>query len=216
MQFSSLFLAAAALAAVNAAVELTNSAYNITAGSTFTITWSASAGPVTLTLKNGPSTDLKTVSTIASGLGSDSFTWSVPTSIPADTYAIVIDDGLTSNFSPQFKIAGASGTASASASASASSSSASVTSKASSSSSAAASTTSSESSSSTSASNSTSTSSGSSSSSTSSKLSSSTKTSSSPASTGTSTVPNTNSGAGELASPLALVFLTVAALLSLN
>ena len=63
MQFTSLLLAAAALVGVNA-VNLTNSDYTVTAGTSFPISWGGAAGPVTLTLKNGPALDLNTVSTI--------------------------------------------------------------------------------------------------------------------------------------------------------
>lgn len=56
----------AGFAALAQAVQLTNTNFNVQAGQAFEITWSDASGPVTLTLKNGPSTDLKTVSTIAS------------------------------------------------------------------------------------------------------------------------------------------------------
>lgn len=69
MQFSSVLLAAAAFALANA-VQFTMSASffstAISAGSTVNITWSGASGPVTLLLKNGPATNLQTVSTIAS------------------------------------------------------------------------------------------------------------------------------------------------------
>lgn len=56
----------AAFAAVAQAVQLTNSDFAITAGQPFTITWSGATGAVTLNLKNGASTDLKTVAAITS------------------------------------------------------------------------------------------------------------------------------------------------------
>lgn len=58
---------AALLGLVDAKVHLTNSNFSdIEAGSTFEITWDDAEGPVTLTLKNGASGDLKTVQTITS------------------------------------------------------------------------------------------------------------------------------------------------------
>lgn len=65
--FTSRFLAiAAAVSQALAEVQLTNSAYAVTENQPFTITWSGAEGAVTLTLKDGSSTDLKTVSAIAS------------------------------------------------------------------------------------------------------------------------------------------------------
>jgi hypothetical protein len=68
MQFSSAILAAAILA-VATAVQFTNTAAelsNITAGVPVTLTWTGAAGPVTLLLKDGPSTNLQTVLSIDS------------------------------------------------------------------------------------------------------------------------------------------------------
>lgn len=56
--------ALAALAGLANAVEFTNSAYDITAGQSFTLTWDDGTGPYQILLKNGPSTDLSTVSTL--------------------------------------------------------------------------------------------------------------------------------------------------------
>lgn len=68
MQFSSVLLAAATLA-VAQAVQFTNTASQlegITAGTPVNITWADASGPVTLLLKDGPSTNLQTVLTIQS------------------------------------------------------------------------------------------------------------------------------------------------------
>jgi hypothetical protein len=66
MQYSSAFIAAVAFGFANA-VSFTNSAFNgITAGQPITLTWKDAVGPVTITLKNGASTNLQTVSTVAS------------------------------------------------------------------------------------------------------------------------------------------------------
>ena len=68
MQFSSALVAAAMLA-IAKAVEITNTAAelsNITAGVPVTITWSGAQGPVTLLLKDGPASNLQTVLSIGS------------------------------------------------------------------------------------------------------------------------------------------------------
>ncbi|KAK2004588.1 hypothetical protein LX36DRAFT_649649 [Colletotrichum falcatum] len=56
----------ASFAVLAQAVKLTNNNFDVEAGQPFTITWSDAQGPVTLTLKNGPSTNLVTVQSIAS------------------------------------------------------------------------------------------------------------------------------------------------------
>ncbi|TVY24609.1 hypothetical protein LHYA1_G006408 [Lachnellula hyalina] len=227
MQFTSLLFAAAALVGVNAAVNLTNTDYVITVGETFSIGWAGAEGPVTLTLKNGAALDLKTVSTITSGSTTSPYVWTVPSDLPIGNYAIEISDGTSTNYSPDFGLQGATATSSlavsTSASASASASSASVSASATTSSSASASastlTTVSSSGSTTASASATSsgnsTTSASSSASKTSSGSSSSKTTSASSSTSSSSVPNANSAA-EIASPLALVFLTFAAILSLN
>ncbi|EHK98821.1 hypothetical protein M7I_5329 [Glarea lozoyensis 74030] len=127
MQFSTALIAAVAFGFANA-VSFTNSAFNgITAGQPIELTWTDASGPVTITLKNGASTDLQTVSVVASGQTGSSFTWSVPSTLTQDTYALEItDSSATPNYSPQFElIGGAPATSSAASSISASASSAS-------------------------------------------------------------------------------------------
>ncbi|KAI0175569.1 hypothetical protein GGR52DRAFT_537276 [Hypoxylon sp. FL1284] len=125
---------AAFLAALPAwAVEITNSNFDgIQTGQPFDITWSDAAGAVTLTLKNGSSDNLQTVGEITSGQTGESYTWTPDTSLTSGTYALEIDDGTDTNYSPQFDIAGASASASSSASVSSTASSTSVSSTASS------------------------------------------------------------------------------------
>ncbi|KZL70179.1 extracellular matrix protein [Colletotrichum tofieldiae] len=117
----------AGFAALAQAVQLTNSNFDVQAGEPFTITWSDAQGPVTLTLKNGPSTNLATVQTITSGQTGTSFTWTPSSTLPSDQYAIEISDGSgTPNYSGQFTLT-TDVTASASVSSAASTASASVT-----------------------------------------------------------------------------------------
>ncbi|KAM7195103.1 Ser-Thr-rich glycosyl-phosphatidyl-inositol-anchored membrane family domain containing protein [Naviculisporaceae sp. PSN 640] len=70
---------------------LTNTEYPVEEGQPFTITWANAEGPVTLTLKNGPSKNLQDVTVIASDLTGTEFTWT-PEDLPSDTYAIEIRD----------------------------------------------------------------------------------------------------------------------------
>jgi hypothetical protein len=59
----------AALASVaNALVAFTNNGYDVKAGVAFTLTWAGGVGPVTINLKNGPPTNLQTVSVVTSGM----------------------------------------------------------------------------------------------------------------------------------------------------
>ncbi|KAK2046980.1 hypothetical protein LZ31DRAFT_551776 [Colletotrichum somersetense] len=200
----------AGFAALAQAVQLTNSNFDVEAGKPFTITWSDAQGPVTLTLKNGPSTNLVTVQSIATGQSGTSFVWTPSTTLPSDQYAIEISDGTgTPNYSEQFSLA-TDVTASASASASATTAASSAASTT-----AAPSITSSASSSSASAESSSAASSASNSSA-SSTLSSSTHASTrhsatSEPTTAPTSVPGSNSV--RLGSPIALIGLTVAAML---
>ncbi|ATZ46875.1 hypothetical protein BCIN_02g02210 [Botrytis cinerea B05.10] len=241
MQFSTLFLAAAA-ATLASAVKLTNADFAVTAGSPFNITWADAEGPVTLLLKNGPSTSLTTVSTIGSGLTGTSYSWTPSSSLDSSLYAIEIQDSTnTPNYSQQFQVSGATAVAStvtasstSASSASGSSTSGSSTSGTSTSgtstgsstgSSSTASSTSesstsngtstSASSSPTASGNSSTTLSGSSSASRTSSSSSRTASSSSTGGTSTATSAPT-SAAAEFASPLAFIFLAFAAIVTLN
>lgn len=105
-----LFTAAAFIASAKAA-KLTNTPQdfvNVKAGQPFTLTWTEASGPVTILLKNGPSTNLKTVTTLASGQTSNAFTWTPDTTLPEDQYAIEIIDSGAPNYSVQFPISGGS------------------------------------------------------------------------------------------------------------
>ncbi|KAE8447517.1 hypothetical protein EG329_010647 [Mollisiaceae sp. DMI_Dod_QoI] len=207
MQFSSVLFAAAALAVANAAqFTMTASQFvSVKTGTAFDLTWSNATGPVTLLLKNGPANDLKTVETIGSGLTGTSFSWTPESSLVSGTYAFEIDDTSGPNYSVIFTLAGSASSVSSSASSTGSSSSGSTTASITSGST----TSSSSSSSATPASNSTSTTN--SSSKTASKTSSSTGTS-----TSSTTTASSLSSASGLASPLAFVFLALAAIMTLN
>ncbi|KAI3401544.1 hypothetical protein diail_10145 [Diaporthe ilicicola] len=120
MKFTAGFLAVVTAAAPAWAIELTNSAYAVQAGQPFTLTWSDSEGPVTVTLKNGASTDLKTVEVLASGLTTTSYTWNPPASLASGLYAFEVADSSSKspNYSPQFDFQGSAAAPSATASSS--------------------------------------------------------------------------------------------------
>lgn len=112
MQIGQIITASALFAMANAIVQLTNSDFSgITAGTPFNITWSGNTGPVNLLLKSGPSTDLVTSGTIASGVTDNYYLWTPSIS---GTFAIEIQDGSDINYSSQFPVTG--GTALASSS----------------------------------------------------------------------------------------------------
>jgi len=201
---------AAAAALVNAAI-LTNTDYSVSAGVPFTITWSGASGPVTITLKNGPSGDLKTVDVIADGETDGSFTWTPDKSLPAGTYAFEIKDASGINYSPQFELKG--GAASSSGASSATSSS--TATKTTSSSDTKSTTGTSSKSTSTSISNTTMTTSTTATTQSGSTTTTRTSTSSTSSTPTRTPVPNANNGQ-HFASPLAFILVTVAALVFMN
>ncbi|KAI9052734.1 hypothetical protein LZ554_003008 [Drepanopeziza brunnea f. sp. 'monogermtubi'] len=114
MQYSSTVVAAATLFSMVQAVIITNtpqSFVGVTVGQPLEITWSDANGPVTLKLKNGPSTNLNDVLEIASGQTGTSYTWTPASTLPEDTtYAIEIEDSTdTPNYTVQFPITGGTG-----------------------------------------------------------------------------------------------------------
>ncbi|ROW18068.1 hypothetical protein VPNG_00311 [Cytospora leucostoma] len=99
------------------AVEFTNTDFDVVAGKAFTLSWADASGDVTITLKDGASTDLKTVSVLASGLTGTSYTWTPSASLTSDTYAFEIEDDTgVPNYSSQFEFVGSASATSAVAS----------------------------------------------------------------------------------------------------
>jgi len=115
MHFTKAFLAAAVHTLVNAA-QITNSGFSdITAGTPFTITWSGATSSITLLLKNGPPTNLVTVSIIGSDLSGNSYSWTPSSSLVNDIYAIEIDaPGEDPNYSKMFPLNGGTSTSTSS------------------------------------------------------------------------------------------------------
>ncbi|OIW35311.1 hypothetical protein CONLIGDRAFT_676236 [Coniochaeta ligniaria NRRL 30616] len=201
MRLSALFVAALA-AIAEAKVAFTNSQFVVEAGQPFELKWTGADGPVTITLKNGPNTALKDVMVIDQNDSGTSFTWTPPSTLPSDLYAFeIVDSTGVPNYSIQWNFQGT-------ASASVSTGSSTVTSGSSTSTSVSTTTST--------TSTTTNTSSTSSSKSSSSTHSSSTTTrATSTSSTPTATPANTNDGL-RAKSPLALVLVTVVALLYFN
>lgn len=190
-------------AAVLAKPLLLNSNFQVEEGKPFTLKWSNAQGPVTITLMRGPADNLKPVRDLTSGETGNSYTFT-PENLPSDTYAFRISDSSSEpNYSARFQYVGTGSITTTSASLTSTSRSSTSTS--------ASSTTSSERSSTSSATSSTSSTSSGSNSTTSSF----TTTTSAPTTTrpaqSTNTPLNSNN-AQRFASPLALVLVTVAAL----
>jgi hypothetical protein len=109
MQFGRLLVAAAASTAVQAVLELTDSTYaGITVGEPFDITWKGASGDVTLILLDDTNpNNAVPVATITSGLTGTSYAWTPSsTLINMADYAIKIVDSVTSNFGAQFQLVG--------------------------------------------------------------------------------------------------------------
>lgn len=64
MKFPTAAVFAVLAAIAEAKVQFTNSNYDITEGDPFTLKWSGAEGPVTITVKSGPETNLKDVMVI--------------------------------------------------------------------------------------------------------------------------------------------------------
>lgn len=100
----------AVLAAIaEARVQFTNSNFVVEAGKPFELTWSGATGPVTISLKDGPSTNLRTVETLVSNASGGKATVTLDASqLKSGTYAFGIKDtsGEPENYSQQFNIVG--------------------------------------------------------------------------------------------------------------
>ncbi|ROT37423.1 hypothetical protein SODALDRAFT_196418 [Sodiomyces alkalinus F11] len=87
---------------------ITNSEFDLVPGEEFTLEWAGNDGPVTIRLQTGPSDNLQTVEVLAEGATGDSFTWLVPEDIADNTYNFQIEDEATGevNYSVQFPLDG--------------------------------------------------------------------------------------------------------------
>ncbi|KAM0819636.1 hypothetical protein AB5N19_05452 [Seiridium cardinale] len=199
---------------VDAKASFTNTAFDVEAGESFTLTWVGGTGPFQILLKDGPSTNLETVETLVASSTAESATVTLPSSLTTGMYAFEIVDTADSesNYSSQFTFVGsaASSTVTSASSTMVASSTAASSSSASASASASTTTiTTASASASASASTTGSTTGSSSTLKTTTTSSSSTRTSSSASST--STVANTNDGRGLVAPFLAPLILAAVA-----
>ncbi|KAI5306441.1 hypothetical protein KEM56_000888, partial [Ascosphaera pollenicola] len=92
-------------AAVEAKVSFTSVPKEAQVGKSYDISWTDAQGPVTITLKKGKSTDLKTVNVLTSDASDGKYQW-VPAGdlAPGDDYALQINSGDDLNYSGQFPI----------------------------------------------------------------------------------------------------------------
>jgi len=129
--FQSALLAVSALASValaqSSTLSFTKVPTSVTVGQSYTIEWKTSdtTSPITITLRKGPSGNLKTISTLTSTATGTTYPW-IPDKSLADgsDYALEITQGNQINYSGQISLSGGSLSAvSSSASASASTSS---------------------------------------------------------------------------------------------
>lgn len=111
--FKTLLVSASALvslaAAQSNALFFTSVPTAIQAGETYEITYEATDpnAPVAITLRQGSSTDLNTVTTLTSSATGGTFSWTVPDSFPdGGDYALQITQGDENNYSGQFAITG--------------------------------------------------------------------------------------------------------------
>ncbi|ETN37389.1 uncharacterized protein HMPREF1541_08380 [Cyphellophora europaea CBS 101466] len=112
------------LALAQTKIAFTSLPAALEAGDTYNITWGGGNGdPVTLTLRKGSASDLKTIETIADGVTGTSYSWEVDEDLEdADDYALQITQGQGDvNYSGLFTISGGSGSSSSSSSSSATS-----------------------------------------------------------------------------------------------
>lgn len=108
MRSHTAFIIAALAAAVNA-VQFTNNVIDPEPGKPFELSWSGAQGSVTINLKTGPSTNLRTVKELESGLTGESIIITLdPADYPSGTYAfeIVDSEDPKPNYSEQFTFQG--------------------------------------------------------------------------------------------------------------
>ncbi|MCJ1419785.1 hypothetical protein MMC32_006141 [Xylographa parallela] len=126
MHFASALLFGASIIAAAVAQNTTLIAFTTLPGATVQagvpvqLAWSGGDGvsAVTITLKQGPQTDLTTVAIITGDATGNSYTWTPSSSLPnADDYALQISQGIDdSNYSGTFSLTGGSTTTSMSSS----------------------------------------------------------------------------------------------------
>lgn len=91
-----------------AGVVFTNEDYYIEAGIPFTIRWADNRGAVTITVTNGPDSDLQPVLVVVADYeGGQEYTWTPPPTLATDSYVLQIADSGSADYSPRIKFTGA-------------------------------------------------------------------------------------------------------------
>ncbi|PGH12721.1 hypothetical protein AJ79_04081 [Helicocarpus griseus UAMH5409] len=111
MHMKSVLASALFVAAAVADISFTSFPQDVEVGKPVTITWASdSDDPVTITLRKGPSDNLKDVETLTTSGKDGSFTWTPTSSLQnGKDYALQISQGDDFNYGTQFSIAGGSG-----------------------------------------------------------------------------------------------------------
>ncbi|KAJ4295956.1 hypothetical protein N0V88_004658 [Collariella sp. IMI 366227] len=105
MKFS-LFSVLAFAAAVIAKPTFLNSHYEVHEGEEFTLKWNNAQGPVTITLLTGEARNLKKVTDLATDVTGNTYSFT-PQDLPSGTYAFKITDATNDvNYSPQWEYKG--------------------------------------------------------------------------------------------------------------
>lgn len=89
--------------AVVGAASFTNVEYYIEEGVPYTITWAGNRGSVAITLMRGPDENLEEVLVIVSGYDGQEYTWTPPSTLPADSYVLRLEDAGSADYSPRFR-----------------------------------------------------------------------------------------------------------------
>ncbi|KAH6855000.1 hypothetical protein B0I37DRAFT_45063 [Chaetomium sp. MPI-CAGE-AT-0009] len=96
-------LALALSAPVLAGVTFTNTEYYLHAGTPFTITWTDNRGAVGVSLMKGPDENLELVLVIVSNYDGQEYVWTPPSTLPADSYILRLEDAGSADYSPRFR-----------------------------------------------------------------------------------------------------------------
>ncbi|KAK3320467.1 hypothetical protein B0T19DRAFT_429672 [Cercophora scortea] len=98
-----LALFASLLGVAQAGVIFDNTDYAMHPDIPFEIKWVNNRGPVNISLQNGPDADLKLVLIIKELAEGNSYMWTPPTTLKKDGYELVIQDGVSTDWSQRFQ-----------------------------------------------------------------------------------------------------------------
>ncbi|KAK3683283.1 hypothetical protein B0T22DRAFT_430507 [Podospora appendiculata] len=98
-----LFAAASVLGVAQAGVIFDNTDYAMHPDIPFEIKWINNRGPVNISLQNGLDSDLKLVLIVTNMAPGKSYMWTPPTTLKKDGYELVIQDGVSTDWSQRFQ-----------------------------------------------------------------------------------------------------------------